>query len=150
MNTKLISLSALILLSLMIISVVLNPSYQKSIQAKYYFETGEYEEALVLAKEAFAIDVYNRMSSTIMSQSLIALKYKSYIDDGKKYTLEIEKIANKEVILENDRAKIRIICEIMVSSYLKLAPSVVTDKELVKTAGEYYIKFEKLLAKVTR
>jgi len=150
MSSKALSLLSFFILIFMILYVVLNPSYQKSLQAKYYFETGEYKEALVLAKEAFALDVYNRMSSTIMSQSIIALKYSSYIDEAKKYTEVIEEIANQDFILDKDRAKIRLMCEIMVSSYKKLSPSVVTDKELVNSAGKYYIKFENLLEKVTR
>ncbi len=150
MSSKLLSLIAFLILIFMVLYVVLNPSYQKSLQAKYYFETGEYKEALVLAKEAFSLDVYNRMSSTIMSQSIIALKYKSYIRDAIKYTMMIEEIVNQTNIADKDRAKIKIICEIMVDSYKKLAPSVITDKELVNIASGYYIKFENILEKVTR
>ena len=139
-----------ILVVLISIYIVLNPSYQKSIQAKYYFETGEYEESLALAKEAFSLDVYNRMSSTIMAQSIISLKYKSYIDEAKNYISMIDEIATHSIITQKDRSKIRLICGIMVDSYIKLSPSVITDKELVKTANKYYLKFEKLLAKVNR
>lgn len=143
-------LGTIIIIILMSIYVVFNPSYQKSIQAKYYFEIGKYEEALVLAKEAFALDVYNRMSSTIMAQSLISLQYKLYIDDAKKYQAEIDEIATHTIITQKDRAKIRLICGIMVDSYSKLSPSVVTDESLVVSSKKYYLKFEKLLEKVNR
>ena len=143
-------LGTIIVIILMSIYVVFNPSYQKSIQAKYYFEIGKYEEALVLAKEAFALDVYNRMSSTIMAQSLISLQYKLYIDDAKKYQAEIDEIATHTIITQKDRAKIRLICGIMVDSYSKLSPSVVTDESLVVSSKKYYLKFEKLLEKVNR
>jgi hypothetical protein len=151
MSTKTIfMLVALSLISVMGIYFLINPSYQKSIQAKYFFETGNYKEALVLAKEAFAIDVYNRMASTIMAQSVTALKYASYIEMGKKYMAQINSIATHENISDADKAKMRIMCEVMIAEYIKLAPSVITDEELVQETADYHQKFEQLLEKVTR
>ena len=141
---------ALTLLLLMGIYFLVNPSYEKSIKAKYYFETGEYKEALVYSKEAFALDQYNRMAATVMAQSITSLKYVKYIDMGKNYMLEIDKIAQHEYISDGDKAKIRLICEIMIDSYIKLAPSVVTDEKLVQESAYYYQKFENLLEKVTQ
>jgi hypothetical protein len=43
-----------------------------------------------------------------------------------------------------------LICQIMISSYVKLAPSVVTDTTLVKDASSYHIGFETLFEKVNR
>jgi hypothetical protein len=129
---------------------LINPSYEKSLKAKYYYETGEYKEALTLAKEAFSIDVYNRMASTIMAQSITSLKYVSYNEDAKKYMYDINKIATHDVISDADKAKIRTICHIMISAYIKLAPSVVTDTDLVDDAARYYDDFEKLLDKVNK
>jgi len=149
-NKVLLPLVALGLILFMGVYFLVNSSYQKSIQSKYYFETGEYKEALILAKEAFSLDVYNRMASTVMAQSITALKYVSYVDMGRDYMSKINEIAAKDEILDADRAKIRIICEIMIDSYVKLAPSVITDDKLVASAAEYHDKFEKLLEKVTR
>lgn len=126
----------------------LNPSYEKSIRAKYYYEMGQYDEALKLSREAFAQNVYNRMASTVMAQSLTSLKYVDYINDAKRYKLELDSIAQKEEITGADKAKIRLICEIMMSSYKKLAPSIVTEKQLVKDAAKYHSEFEKLFEKV--
>ncbi|DAB30390.1 MAG TPA: hypothetical protein CFH84_04115 [Sulfurimonas sp. UBA12504] len=151
MNTKtLFLLLALAFLFIMGIYVLVHPSYQKSLQAKYFFEMGNYKEALVLAKEAFSMDVYNRMASTIMAQTITALKYASYIEMGEKYMAAINIIATHENISDADTAKIRTMCEIMVAEYIKLAPSVITDENLVQEASEYHHKFEKLLEKVTR
>ncbi len=151
MNTKILFPSLAVLLILVMGGYVLfNPSYEKSIKAKYYYEIGEYKEALTLAKEAFSLDVYNRMASTIMAQSITSMKYTAYIDDAKKYMNQINGIAAQDSISNADRAKIRLICEIMISAYIKLAPSVVTDKDLVKDASNYYLGFEKLLEKVNR
>lgn len=129
---------------------LMNPSYERSLKAKYYYEVGDYKEALILAKEAFSMDVYNRMASTIMAQSITSLKYVSYIEDAKKYMYDINKIATHDVISGADKAKIRTICNIMISAYVKLAPSVVTDRELVDDAARYNNDFEKLLEKVNK
>jgi len=127
-----------------------NPSYQKSLQAKYHYEMGEYDEAYSNAKEAFGLDIYNRMAATVMAQSKTSLKYVNYINDAKKYMKQINEIVNKENIEDSDKAKIRLICEIMKSAYVKLAPSVVTDKELVENAAYYHAGFEQLFEKVSR
>ena len=151
MSSKLIfPLIAMFLLLSMGAYFLLNPSYEKSVKAKYYYEMGDYREALNLSKEAFSMDLYNRMASTIMAQSITSLKYSSYIKDAKKYMKNINEIATHEVISDADKAKIRMICEIMIESYVKLAPSVITNEELVNEAARYYNGFEKLLEKVTR
>ncbi len=129
---------------------LLNPSYEKSLKAKYYFEMGDYNKALVLSKEAFSLDVYNRMASTITAQSITSLKYVKYIDSARKYMKDINEIATHEFISDADKAKIRMICEIMLGSYIKLAPSVITDSKLIEDSAIYQQKFEKLLEKVNR
>ncbi|NPA59882.1 MAG: hypothetical protein GXO30_05395 [Epsilonproteobacteria bacterium] len=146
----LIPLIAFILISIMGVFVLVNPSYEKSIKAKYHYEIGEYKEALSLAKEAFNQDLYNRMASTIMAQSIISLKYVSYNNDAKKYMLDINKIATQNTISDADKAKIRTMCEIMIKSYAKLSPSVITDNNLVQKSAKYNDGFEKLLEKVTK
>ena len=151
MNSKLmIPIVALSLILLMGLYFLVNPSYEKSMRAKYYFETGDYKQALVLSKEAFSLDSYNRMASTITAQSITSLKYVKYIDAAKGYMKDIDEIATHEYISDGDKAKIRMICEIMIGQYKKLAPSVITDKELVSQSAIYYEKFEKLLEKVNR
>jgi len=146
----LIPIVAFFLIFLMALYFLINPSYEKSLKAKYYYEIGEYKEALFYAKEAFSMDIYNRMASTVMAQSITSLKYVSYIEDARAYMQDINKIATHEVISNADRAKIRTICEIMISSYKKLAPSVVTDENLVNQAATYNKDFEKLLEKVNK
>ncbi|ABB45018.1 hypothetical protein Suden_1744 [Sulfurimonas denitrificans DSM 1251] len=141
---------AIFLLFIMATYFLINPSYEKSLKAKYYFEIAEYDKAYSLAKEAFSLDLYNRMASTIMTQSQTSLKYVSYIQDAKKYMQVIDEIATHERISEADKAKIRMMCNIMISSYVKLAPSVITDETLINESAEYYSKFEKLLEKVNK
>ena len=151
MNTK-IAFPAIAIFLLLVMAgyFLVNPSYQKSIQAKYYYEMGDYNEAYTLANEAFSIDVYNRMASTVMAQSKTSLKYVEYIKMAKDYMIKINEIAKHESITDADKAKIRIMCQIMIDSYVKLAPSVITDTELVQDAAYHHKNFEQLLEKVTR
>ena len=134
---------------IMSLYIIFNPSYQKSIEAKYYYETGDYKEALSLASEAFSLDLYNRMASTIKAQSLIALKYLSYNNDARNYMNQLNALAKHSVLSDADKAKIRIICEIMIGRYAKLSSSIVTNKQLIQESKNYYNNFGKLLEKVT-
>lgn len=138
------------LLLFMGIYFLVNPSYEKSIEAKYHYELGHYKEAYELANEAFSLDVYNRMASTIMAQSRTSLKYVAYIDQAKDYMAQINAIASQDSISDAQRAKIKTMSQIVVDSYVKLAPSVITDSDLVKEAALYHSNFEKLLEKVNR
>lgn len=149
-NRFTVLLIALSIMLMMGVYFLVNPSYEKSIKAKYYFETSQYKEALALSKEAFSLDQYNRMAATVMAQSITSLKYVKYIEMGDGYIKEIDEIATHEFISDADKAKMRMICEIMISSYVKLAPSVITDKELVKKSALYNDKFEKLLEKINK
>ncbi len=146
----LIPVLAVAFLFIMGVYFLVNPSYEKSLRAKYYYEIGDYREAYSLAKEAFSLDLYNRMAATIMAQSQTSLKYIRYIEDANKYMKEIDAIAGHKEISDADKAKIRLMCEIMLSAYIKLAPSVVTDKNLVTQSAQFHDKFEKLLEKVNK
>jgi len=150
LNKYLFPIIAFGLVSFMGLYFLINPSYQKSIEAKYYYEVGEYKEAYSLANEAFSMDVYNRMASTIMAQSTTSLKYVAYIEQAKEYLSQINDIATHDVISDADRARMKLMSEIMVDSYVKLAPSIITDSDLVQQAAKYHDDFEKLLEKVTR
>jgi len=138
------------LVAVMGIYFLINPSYQRSIEAKYYYEIGDYKEAYSLAQEAFSMDVYNRMAATIMAQSTTSLKYVAYIDQAKTYFTQINEMANQDNISDADRARMRLMSEIMVDSYVKLAPSIITDEKLVSKAAKYHNDFEKLFEKVTK
>jgi len=151
MKTRyLLSLIALGLVTIMGAYFLVNPSYEKSLEAKYYYEMGEYDRAYSLAKEAFSQDIYNRMAATIMAQSTTSLKYQKYIDEAKKYLTQVNEIANKESISDADRARLKMMSEIVVDSYVKLAPSVITDSDLVKEAQQIHDDFKRLLEKVTQ
>ncbi|MEO1954188.1 MAG: hypothetical protein ABGW74_05750 [Campylobacterales bacterium] len=139
-----------ILLIVMSLFFLANPSYKLSLEAKYYYETSDYKEAYKLAKEAFELDMYNRMASTIMAQSKISLKYVDYIDMANKYMKTINEIATHDFITTADKAKIKTICEIMIGTYKKLSPSVITDKKLIDKVALYNKQFKGLFEKVTK
>ena len=69
---------------------------------------------------------------------------------AKGYMVKINEIAKHESVTDADKAKIRLMCQIVIDSYIKLAPSVITDTELVKEAASYNKNFEQLLEKVNR
>jgi tetratricopeptide (TPR) repeat protein len=142
--------TAFVLILVMVVYFLLHPSYEKSLQAKYYYEMGDYKKAYAAANEAFSMDIYNRMAATIMAQSKTSMKYQEYIEQAKRYLKEINEMAAKERLSDADRARIKMMSEIVVDSYDKLAPSVITDKTLVDEARKYHDNFEKLLEKVDR
>ncbi len=149
-NKFLFPLIALGLVFVMIIYFVMHPSYQKSLEAKYFYEIGDYKQAYSLANEAFSLDLYNRMAATVMAQSKTSMKYQEYIEQAKSYLNEINDMATKETLTDADRARIKMMSEIVVDSFTKLAPSVITDQDLVDEARKYRDNFEKLLEKVNR
>ena len=147
MKAKSFFLVALLFIMAMLLYFFINPSYERSLEAKFYYETGMYEKAYKLAKEAFELDPYNKMAVTIMTQSQYALRYVRYIQNAKKYIRQIEQMLQEGEVDDKKRAKIRTIASIMVESYKKLAPSVVVDKTLIKEAKSYYEQFSRLLEK---
>ena len=151
MQSKLLfPLIAFCLFFFMIVYFLVNSSYQQSLEAKYYYTMGDYKHAYSLANEAFSLNKYNRMASTIMAQSNTSVKYQDYIEQAKTYLSKINKMAAQETLSDADRARIKMMSQIVVDSYSKLAASVVTDKALVNEAKKYHDNFEKLLEKVNR
>lgn len=137
------------LILVMAVYLIINPSYEKSFEAKYYYHMGDYKKSLSLSKEAFGLNVYNRMASTIMAQSQISLQYWEYIQQAKKYMKEIDIMAQKEALSDADKAKMKLMSEVVIDGYVKLSPSVVTDKQLVIEAAHYHDEFVKLNEKIT-
>jgi tetratricopeptide (TPR) repeat protein len=127
----------------------LNPSYERSLEAKFYYTLGDYRQAQELATQAFEMNPYNRMASTVMTQSQTAMKFVNYIQESKKYMKEIAQIAGGNGVSDAQRAKVKMMCEIMIASHVKIAPTVLTDQDLIKEAQEYHDKFKKLHDEIT-
>lgn len=130
-------------------SIATHPSYKLSLQAKYFYYMGDYKEAQEIATEAFKLDKYNRMASTIMTQSQASLKFINYINDAKKYMQSINELSAKTTVTKADQARVKLMCEIMIDSYDKIPSSVVIDTALVKEAKDYHELFEKLYEEIS-
>ena len=125
-NRIFLILLSTVLVALLFIYFSLNPSYQKSLDARVYYYLEDYKKAHDLALEAIALDRYNKMAITVKNQSAISLKYESFIDDAKGYLDKIEIIAKKDVIDRKDRIKIKVIAEIVMGRYKRLSPTSLT------------------------
>ncbi len=143
-----LGVSAFLLLS-MVLYFLLNPSYERSLEAKVYFTLGKYDKAQALATEAFELNQYNRMAATIMTQSQVAMKFVNYNKQAQEYMKRISVLVDADSVNEAARAKIRTMCIIMMDEYMKISPSVVIDASLVEEAKHYYEKFAALYEKVT-
>jgi len=115
-----------------------------SIEAKYYYEIGNYKKAYNLAKKAYILNPYNRMAFTIKTQSKIAKSWQNFIDDFDKFFDKIQEIANKENITKKDKLRIKIMLEILISEYKTLKPSLLIPEKLKKEAKEKYQKAREL------
>ena len=119
-------------------------SYRLSLKAKMKYMTSEYEEARVLAKEAFDLDPYNRMAISILSQSKISAQMADYVKDAQSYMKNIEKLSARDDFLHSDKIKIKVYCEVMIGRYKKLNPTVLTDKALFASCTKHYQQFKKI------
>jgi tetratricopeptide (TPR) repeat protein len=126
----------------------LNKSYRLSLEARYYFENGEYDKAFVKAKEAYILDPYNRMAFTVYTQSKIAKEWVNFLEDSNKYFKEIEAIANKPKITDKERQKVKIMLEILLDEYKNLKPSLLIGEELKLKARQQYEKAKEIYEKV--
>ncbi len=136
------------LLFFIVLSIVIyygmSESYKLSIEAKIKYLIGDYKEAVVLAKKAYELDPYNKMAFSIITQSKISTRLLDYLQESHKYLQTIEKLSQKESITEQDKIKIKIICEVMMAKYHKLGINVMTDKSLQQLAKKRYLKFKKI------
>lgn len=121
-----------------------NASYNNSIQARIYYFIGNYDEAYAYAKRAYEQDPYNKMAFTVLTQSQIAQKYEKYIELGNEYLVKIDEISAKKVFADDDRVRIKLMCEVMIDSYASLVSTKLTDKELLQKSEQMYKKFKKL------
>jgi tetratricopeptide (TPR) repeat protein len=122
----------------------LSDSYRYSLEAKAYYEMGEYERAYKIAQKAYDIDKYNRMAFTIVTQSKISMIWDKFIKDSEDYFKKIDEISNKETITKADKIKIKMMLEIIMGEYKNLPHSKLINKDLEKKAQEQYKKAEEL------
>ena len=84
-----------------------------------------------------------------MTQSKTSLIFVKYIEQSKQYIHDISQMAESKSIADAERAKIKVMSEIMIESYKKVIANVFIDKALVKEAAHYHREFVKLNEKVS-
>ncbi len=123
---------------------ITDSSYQDSFEARFYYAIGNYAKAYELAKKAYKQDSYNKMAFTVLTQSKIATQYVDFINQGNEYFDKINKISSKKEYSEADRARIKIMCEIILGDYKKLSPTKLTNADLINEAKKINDKFKQL------
>ena len=66
------------------------------------------------------------------------------VEKVQEYLEKIEKITKKSDLSYKDKIKIKMMCEVMVGRYVKLSPTVLTDKDLYNACTKTYQNFKKI------
>ena len=118
-------------------------SYKLALEAKFYYESKEYEKALNLSQKALDLDAYNKMAATTLNQSKAAMKLSSYIKNGKEYLERIKKMSQNGVS-KADNERIKMMCDVMIDDFESLRNSALLDDELKSEALNMKEAFAKL------
>ena len=118
-------------------------SYKLALEAKFYYESKEYEKAINLSQKALDLDAYNKMASTTLNQSKAAMKFSSYIKNGKEYLERIKKMSQNGVN-KDDNERIKMMCDVMIEDFESLRNSALLDEELKSEALKMKEAFAKL------
>ena len=118
-------------------------SYKLALEAKFYYESKEYEKAINLSQKALDLDAYNKMATTTLNQSKAAMKFSSYIKNGKEYLDRIKKMSQNGVS-KADNERIKMMCDVMIEDFESLRNSALLDEELKSEALKMKEAFAKL------
>ena len=118
-------------------------SYKLALEAKFYYEGKEYEKAINLSQKALDLDAYNKMAATTLNQSKAAMKFNSYIKNGKEYLDRIKKMSQNGVS-KADNERIKMMCDVMIEDFESLKNSALLDDELKSEALQIKEAFAKL------
>ena len=118
-------------------------SYKLALEAKFYYESKEYEKALNLSQKSLDLDAYNKMAATTLNQSKAAIKFSSYIKNGKEYLDRIKKMSQNGVS-KADNERIKMMCDVMIEDFESLRNSALLDDELKNEALKMKEAFAKL------
>ena len=119
-------------------------SYKLALEAKFLYENKEYEKALNLSQKALDLDAYNKMAATTLNQSKAAMKFNSYIKNGKEYLERIKKMSQSSVS-KADSERIKMMCDVMIEDFDDLKNSALLDNELKNEAlntKEIFVKLK--------
>ena len=118
-------------------------SYKLALEAKFYYESKEYEKALNLSQKALDLDAYNKMAVTTLNRSKAGMKFSSYIKNGKEYLDRIKKMSQNGVS-KADNERIKMMCDVMIEDFESLRNSALLDDELKSEALKMKEAFAKL------
>ena len=83
------------------------------------------------------------MAATMLNQSKAAIKFSSYIKNGKEYLERIKKMSQSGVS-KADKERIKMMCDVMIEDFENLRNSALLDNELKSEALKMKEAFEKL------
>ena len=144
MKNKLSIFIAIFLIVLFGLFFYSDNSYKLALEAKFLYENKEYEKALNLSQKALDIDIYNKMANTVLNQSKVAMKFSSYIKNGKEYLERIKKMSQSSVS-KADSERIKMMCDVMIEDFDDLKNSALLDNELKNEAlntKEIFVKLK--------
>ncbi|QPH84403.1 hypothetical protein CVT06_04595 [Campylobacter concisus] len=144
MKNKLSIFIAIFLIVLFGLFFYSDNSYKLALEAKFLYENKEYEKALNLSQKALDIDICNKMANTVLNQSKAAIKFSSYIKNGKEYLERIKKMSQSSVS-KADSERIKMMCDVMIEDFDDLENSVLLDSELKNEAlntKEIFVKLK--------
>lgn len=144
MKNKLSIFIAIFLIVLFGLFFYSDNSYKLALEAKFLYENKEYEKALNLSQKALDIDIYNKMANTVLNQSKAAIKFSSYIKNGKEYLERIKKMSQSSVN-KADSERIKMMCDVMIEDFDDLKNSALLDNELKNEAlntKEIFVKLK--------
>ena len=119
-------------------------SYKLALEAKFYYESKEYEKAINLSQKSLDLDAYNKMAATTLNQSKAAMNFSSYIKNGKEYLDRIKKMSQNGVS-KADNERIKMMCDVMIEDFDDLKNSALLDSELKNEAlntKEIFVKLK--------
>ena len=143
MKNKLSIFIAIFLIVLFGLFFYSDNSYKLALEAKFLYKNKEYEKALNLSQKALDIDIYNKMANTVLNQSKAAIKFSSYIKNGKEYLERIKKMSQSS-ISKADSERIKMMCDVMIEDFESLRNSALLDDELKSEALKMKEAFAKL------
>ena len=143
MKNKISIFIAIFIIALFGLFFYSNNSYKLALEAKFYYESKEYEKAINLSQKALDLDAYNKMAATTLNQSKAAMKFNSYIKNGKEYLERIKKMSQNGVN-KADNERIKMMCDVMIDDFESLRNSALLDDELKSEALKMKEAFAKL------
>lgn len=120
-------------------------SYALSLEARKLYDQGDYENAAMLARQAYDENPYNRMAFTVLTQASESKKWQNFIDMAQGYMRKTLELTAKERITAGDRNRIKLMAEVVMEDYKKLDPkNRMIAPELKDRAADLHRQFVQL------